>query len=141
MMKIIYFTLFLLSFNHLVCGQNIKCTSKTESSICLEINTEVISFSFNAINHSNKRVGFEFKNTIESFNAFYKYTHLAFSTKPPEGYMLQFENDYIIINYANNHISFILYQNNDLDMVYQSTSITLNDLNNLLSQQNDVIRI
>ena len=55
--------------------------------------------------------------------------------------MLQFENDHLIISYSNNHISFILYQNNDLDMVFESTPITLNDLNNLLLQQNDVIRI
>ena len=140
-MKTLHLTLFLLCISYLVTGQKVKCTSESEASVCLEVNPEIISFSFNAINNNNKRVGFEFKNTKDSFNAFCKYSQLAFSTKSLDGYMLQFENDHLIIRYSNNHISFILYQNNDLDMVFESTPITLNDLNNLLSQQNDVIRI
>lgn len=131
----------ILLFNHLAHSQQIKCTSNSKPSLCLEVNIAIVSLSFNAINNNNKRVGFQFENTSDSYEAFYKYTHLAFSEKKTDGYMLQFENDHIIIKYANKRISIILYQNNNLETVYISTPITFAQLQHLLNRNKNVTRI
>ncbi len=100
-----------------------------------------MSISFNAINFNNNWVGFEFNNTIESYAALYNYSIKVFAVKPKDGFMLQFANHNILILYSNNKISYLLYQNNDIDNYYISPSMSKNQINNLFIIKNNIVQI
>ncbi|WP_179019168.1 hypothetical protein [Winogradskyella forsetii] len=140
MKQIILFTLLILYSTNLF-SQSKQCANANKQTVCLETNSELVSLSFNPINSNNKRVGFEFKNTTGSYYALYKYSLDAFRVKPKDGFMLQFENDHIIILYSKSKISFLLYQNNDLDAYYISPSLTKEQVNILFKSNNDALRI
>ena len=140
MKQLILLTLLILYSTNLF-SQNKQCASSNKQIVCLETNSALVSLSFNAINSNNKRVGFEFKHTADSYYALHKYSLDAFRVKPKDGFMLQFENDHIIILYSKNKISFLLYQNNDLDAYYISPSLTKKQVNILFKSNNDAVRI
>jgi len=140
-MKQLILLILLILYSTNLFSQNKQCASSNKQTVCLETNSELVSLSFNAINSDNKTVGFEFKHTADSYYALHKYSLDAFKVKPKDGFMLQFENDHIIILYSKNKISFLLYQNNDLEAYYISPSLTKKQVNILFKSNNDVVRI
>src|SRR5690554_643926 len=140
-MKRLFLFTFLIIYNAVLFSQNKQCAYSTEQPVCLETNKDSISLSFKAINSNNKRVGFEFKNTIDSYYVLYKYSLDAFKVKPKDGFMLQFENDHIVILYSANKISFLLYQNNNLDNYYISPSLSKEQVNILFKPAYCLLRI